>query len=61
MVDDNTVVVIGTVVVTNVVVVDGTVVVVEGGSKFINSEIVITVNRVLQTGSGKMVFAQPRS
>jgi len=40
---------------------DGTVVVVEGGSQYIDSEIVITVNRVLQTGSGKMVFAQPRS
>ena len=40
---------------------DGTVVVVEGGSQHVNNEIVITVNRVLQTGSGKMIFAQLQS
>ena len=40
---------------------DGTMVVVEGGRRHLNSDIVIMVNRVLQTGAGRMIFAQPRS
>lgn len=40
---------------------DGTMVVVEGGRKYINSEVSIVVSRVLQTVAGRMIFAQPRS
>ncbi|MFA4836736.1 MAG: PIN domain-containing protein [Dehalococcoidia bacterium] len=40
---------------------DGTMVVVEGGRRYINSEISVTISRVLQTGAGRMIFAQPRS
>jgi uncharacterized protein YacL len=39
---------------------DGTMVVVEGGSRSIDSEIDVTVTRVLQTVAGRMIFAQPR-
>ena len=40
---------------------DGTMIVVEGGLKHLNSEVPITVTRVLQTVAGRMIFAQPRS
>ena len=39
---------------------DGTMIVVEGGIRFLNAEIPITVTRVLQTVAGRMIFAQPR-
>jgi uncharacterized protein YacL len=39
---------------------DGTMVVVEGGAKSIDSELDVTVTRVLQTVAGRMVFAHPR-
>ncbi|HEX5578937.1 MAG TPA: PIN domain-containing protein [Candidatus Limnocylindria bacterium] len=39
---------------------DGTMIVVEGGSRFMDSEVEITVTRVLQTVAGRMIFAQPR-
>ena len=39
---------------------DGTMVVVEGGSKSIDTELDVTVTRVLQTVAGRMVFAHPR-
>ncbi len=37
---------------------DGTMVVVEGGRRHLNNDIRVTVNRVLQTGAGRMIFAQ---
>jgi len=40
---------------------DGTMVVVEGGRRYLNNEISVVVSRVLQTGAGRMIFAQPRS
>ncbi len=40
---------------------DGTMIVVEGGSRFMEREIPITVTRVLQTVAGRMIFAQPRA
>ncbi len=40
---------------------DGTMVVVEGGAKSIDSEVDVTVTRVLQTVAGRMVFAHPRA
>jgi uncharacterized protein YacL len=40
---------------------DGTMIVVEGGGRFIDQEIPITVTRVLQTVAGRMIFAQPRT
>jgi uncharacterized protein YacL len=40
---------------------DGTMIVVEGGSRFIETEVPITVTRVLQTVAGRMIFAQPRN
>jgi uncharacterized protein YacL len=40
---------------------DGTMIVVEGGVRFMNQELPITVTRVLQTVAGRMIFAQPRS
>jgi uncharacterized protein YacL len=39
---------------------DGTMIVVEGGSRFMDDEVPITVTRVLQTVAGRMIFAQPR-
>jgi uncharacterized protein YacL len=39
---------------------DGTMVVVEGGVKAIDTEVDVTVTRVLQTVAGRMVFAHPR-
>ena len=39
---------------------DGTMIVVEGGSRFMDDEVGITVTRVLQTVAGRMIFAQPR-
>lgn len=39
---------------------DGTMIVVEGGHRFMEREIPITVTRVLQTVAGRMIFAQPR-
>ncbi len=39
---------------------DGTMVVVEGGKRYLNDEIEITVTRVLQTVAGRMIFAQPK-
>lgn len=39
---------------------DGTMVVVEGGAKAIDTELDVTVTRVLQTVAGRMVFAQPQ-
>lgn len=39
---------------------DGTMIVVEGGHKFMDSEVPISVTRVLQTVAGRMIFAQPR-
>ncbi len=39
---------------------DGTMVVIENGSRFQNSEITVTVMRVLQTVGGRMIFAQPK-
>ena len=35
-------------------------IVVEGGSRFMDGEVGITVTRVLQTVAGRMIFAQPR-
>jgi uncharacterized protein YacL len=40
---------------------DGTMIVVEGGLRFLETEVPITVTRVLQTVAGRMIFAQPRS
>lgn len=40
---------------------DGTMVVVEGGKRFINSQVDVVVTRVLQTVAGRMIFGQPRS
>jgi uncharacterized protein YacL len=39
---------------------DGTMIVVEGGSRFLERNVPITVTRVLQTVAGRMIFAQPR-
>ncbi|HET7521621.1 MAG TPA: PIN domain-containing protein [Candidatus Limnocylindria bacterium] len=39
---------------------DGTMIVVEGGSRYMEKEVGITVTRVLQTVAGRMIFAQPR-
>ena len=39
---------------------DGTMIVVEGGSRFMNQELGVTVTRVLQTVAGRMIFALPR-
>ena len=38
---------------------DGTMIVVEGGSRFLDREVKVTVTRVLQTVAGRMIFAQP--
>jgi uncharacterized protein YacL len=40
---------------------DGTMVVVEGGRRFLNESLDVTVTRVLQTAAGRMIFAQPRA
>jgi len=39
---------------------DGTMIVVEGGARFMDRDLPITVTRVLQTVAGRMIFAQPR-
>jgi len=39
---------------------DGTMIVVEGGSRFIDTDVDVAVTRVLQTVAGRMIFAQPR-
>lgn len=39
---------------------DGTMVVVEGGRRYLNSDIDIVVTRVLQTVAGRMIFGQPK-
>lgn len=39
---------------------DGTMIVVEGGARFMNQDLPISVTRVLQTVAGRMIFAQPR-
>lgn len=38
---------------------DGTMVVVEGGRRYIGSEVDVTVTSVLQTSAGRMIFARP--
>lgn len=38
---------------------DGTMIVVEGGNRFLEREVAVSVVRVLQTVAGRMVFAQP--
>ncbi|MDO8491116.1 MAG: hypothetical protein Q7T04_03755 [Dehalococcoidia bacterium] len=40
---------------------DGTMVVVEGGRRYMNTELDIVVSRVLQTAAGKMIFAHLRN
>jgi uncharacterized protein YacL len=40
---------------------DGTMIVVEGGQRYMEQEIGVTVTRVLQTVAGRMIFAQPRT
>ena len=40
---------------------DGTMIVVEGGLRYLEYDVPITVTRVLQTVAGRMIFAQPRS
>ena len=39
---------------------DGTMVVIEGGADAIDTDLDVTVSRVLQTVAGRMIFAQPR-
>ena len=39
---------------------DGTMVVVEGGLRHLDSDVTVTVMRVLQTVGGRMIFAQPK-
>ncbi|MBF8289662.1 MAG: domain nuclease [Chloroflexi bacterium] len=39
---------------------DGTMIVVEGGARLVDSEVDVSVTRVLQTVAGRMIFAQPR-
>ena len=39
---------------------DGTMVVLEGGRRYLDSDVNITVTRVLQTAAGRMIFAQPK-
>jgi uncharacterized protein YacL len=38
---------------------DGTMVVVENGRRYMDSEIEVTVTKVLQTNAGRMIFATP--
>ena len=40
---------------------DGTMIVVEGGLRYLDADVPVTVTRVLQTVAGRMIFAQPRS
>lgn len=40
---------------------DGTMVVVEGGRRYLNTQMDILVTRVLQTAAGRMLFATPKS
>ena len=40
---------------------DGTMIVVEGGSRYMDQDVDVSVTRVLQTVAGRMVFAQPRN
>jgi uncharacterized protein YacL len=40
---------------------DGTMIVVEGGVQYMDTDLPITVTRVLQTVAGRMIFAQPRT
>lgn len=40
---------------------DGTMVVVDGGRRYLNEQLDVTVTRVLQTVAGRMIFAQPKS
>jgi len=39
---------------------DGTMVVIEGGRRYLDTDVNITVTRVLQTTAGRMIFAQPK-
>ncbi|HET7026833.1 MAG TPA: PIN domain-containing protein [Candidatus Limnocylindrales bacterium] len=39
---------------------DGTMIVVEGGARFVDRDVDVTVTRVLQTVAGRMIFGQPR-
>lgn len=39
---------------------DGTMVVVENGVRYLDSDVTVTVMRVLQTVGGRMIFAQPK-
>jgi uncharacterized protein YacL len=39
---------------------DGTMVVVEGGLRYLDTDVAVTVMRVLQTVGGRMIFAQPK-
>ncbi len=39
---------------------DGTMVVVEGGRRYLNERLLVTVTRVLQTVAGRLIFAQPK-
>lgn len=39
---------------------DGTMIVVEGGARAIDTDLDVTVTRVLQTVAGRMIFSQPR-
>lgn len=38
---------------------DGTLVVIEAGAQYIGSQVTVTIQRMLQTNSGRLVFAQP--
>ncbi len=40
---------------------DGTMVVVEGGRRFVDDTINVTVTKVLQTSAGRMIFARPNN
>ena len=40
---------------------DGTMVVVEGGKRFLDNSMDVTVTRVLQTAAGRLIFAQARA
>jgi uncharacterized protein YacL len=40
---------------------DGTMIVVEGGVRFMDADVPVSVTRVLQTVAGRMIFAQPRT
>jgi uncharacterized protein YacL len=39
---------------------DGTMVVVDGGRRFLDSDVEVVVTRVFQTAAGRMIFAQTR-